>query len=110
MDPVQEQLEAYNARDLDRFLACYAEDTVIEDGAGNRVAAGMEAMRALYGPLFLNSPDLHADVPQRIRAGEFTVDQEHVRGVNLAGFPPEMTLAVAYRVRDGRIVHVRLLM
>ena len=69
MDPVQEQLEAYNARDLDRFLACYADDTVIEDGAGNRVAAGMEEMRALCGPLFLNSPDLHADVPQRIGTG-----------------------------------------
>ncbi len=26
MDPVQEQLDAYNARDLERFLACYAPD------------------------------------------------------------------------------------
>jgi ketosteroid isomerase-like protein len=34
MDPVQEQLDAYNARDLERFLACYHPDAVVEDSAG----------------------------------------------------------------------------
>ena len=110
MDPVQAQLDAYNARDLERFLACYAPEIVIEDGAGQRFAEGLDGLRALYGPLFANSPSLRVEVPTRIRAGEFVVDEERVVGVNLPGFPAEMHVAVAYRVRDGKIVHVRLLM
>ena len=46
MDPVQAQLDAYNARDLERFLACYASEIVIEDGAGQRLAEGLEIGRA----------------------------------------------------------------
>jgi hypothetical protein len=37
------------------------------------------------------------------------IDEERVRGLNLRGFRCEMHAAVAYRVREGRIVHVRLL-
>lgn len=34
MDPVREQLDACNARDLERFLACYDPVVVVEDAAG----------------------------------------------------------------------------
>jgi hypothetical protein len=88
-DPVVEQLDAYNARDLERFLACYAPDVVVENGAGERMIEGQEGMRTLYGQLFANSPALHAEVATRIRAGEFVVDEERVRGLNLPGFPSE---------------------
>ena len=30
-DVVEAQLDAYNARDLERFLDCYAPDAAIED-------------------------------------------------------------------------------
>jgi hypothetical protein len=110
MDPVQEQLDAYNARDLERFLACYAPEVVIEDGAGARLLEGIEAMRAAYRALFANNPGLRAEVPTRIRAGEFVIDEERVSGLNLPpGAPAEFHTAVVYRVRDGRIIHVRLL-
>ena len=108
-DPVAEQLEAYNARELERFVACYAPDVVVENAAGERMVEGRDGMRALYGPLFASSPELHAEVPTRIRAGDFVVDEERVRGLNLPGLPPEMHVAVVYRVRDGQIAHVRLL-
>ena len=109
MDPVQEQLDAYNARDLERFLACYDPQIVFEDGTGQRLSQGVEAMRASYSVLFANSPDLHAEVPTRICAGEFVVDDEHVTGLNLPGVPAEQHVAVVYRVRGDRIIHVRLL-
>ena len=109
MDPVQEQLDAYNARDLERFLACYGEDAVVEDAAGQRLMDGREALRATYGALFANSPELRAVVPTRIRVGDFVIDEERVTGLNLPGLPPAMHAAVVYRVRDGLIVQVRLL-
>ena len=31
MDPVQTQVDAYNARDIDAFVAAYADDVVISD-------------------------------------------------------------------------------
>ena len=34
MDPVVSQLEAYNARDIERFIACYDPEVRIEDGEG----------------------------------------------------------------------------
>lgn len=109
MDPVQQQLDAYNARDLDAFLACYAPDVVVETAAGQRMMEGRDGMRAVYGPLFANSSDLRAEVVARIAVGEFVVDEERVRGLNLPGFPAEMHAAMVYHVRGGQIVHVRLL-
>ena len=108
-DPIVEQLDAYNARDLERFLACYAPDVVVENGAGDQMMAGIEGMRAFYGPLFADSPSLFAEVTNRIRAGEFVIDEEHVRGINITGFPTEMHVALVFRVRGNLIVHVRLL-
>lgn len=109
MDIIDEQLEAYNARDLDRFIACYADDVTMEDGGGNVMAEGREAMRALYGTLFVNSPDLHARVANRIRVGDYVIDEEETKGLMMEGYPTEMHVAVVYRVADGKVAHVRLL-
>jgi hypothetical protein len=70
---------------------------------------GAAALRATYGALFANSPALRAEVPTRIRVGEFVIDEERVTGLNLPDLPPEMHAAVVYRVRDGRVAHVRVL-
>ena len=43
-------------------------------------------------------------------AGEYVVDEEHLSGFILAGFPPQMQAVVVYRVRDGLIHDVVLLM
>jgi uncharacterized protein (TIGR02246 family) len=107
-DPVQEQLDAYNAHDVERFLACYAEDVVMENATGDLLLAGRDAMRATYAALFERTPRLHAEVPTRIRAGEFVVDEEIVTGLGPDG-SLSIHSAVVYRVRGGLIVHVRVL-
>jgi hypothetical protein len=81
----------------------------VEDASGNRMMEGIDALRGTYGQLFQNSPDLRAEVTTRIRAGEFVIDEERASGMNLPGMPPELHAAIVYRVRGGRIVHVRLL-
>jgi hypothetical protein len=90
MEPVQEQLDAYSARDLERFLACYHPDAVVEDSAGARLVDGAAALRATNEALFV-------------------IDEERVTGLKLPGLPPEMHAAVVERVRDGPIAHVRVL-
>ena len=32
MNPVERQVDAYNAHDLDAFVACYTDDIVTSDG------------------------------------------------------------------------------
>ena len=109
-DVLDRQVAAYRDRDLERFLACYAADVKIKDFDGNVLMDGLEAMRGQYGALFRDSPQLKADIPRRIVTGEYVIDEEHGSGIVMAGFPPEEHIAVVYRVRDGLIRDVILVM
>jgi uncharacterized protein (TIGR02246 family) len=110
VDVVAAQVNAYNARDLDRFLGYYAPNAVIEDGAGQVLMRGRDAMRSLYGQFFAQSPELHCEIQQRICVGPYVVDEEAITGFHLAGFPTEMHAAAVYRLEGDHIAHVRLLM
>jgi hypothetical protein len=107
---VAAQLDAYNVRDLDRFLKCYSEDAVIEDGTGQVLMKGRNAMAAFYGQIFAQSPELHCEIKSRISVGSYVVDEEAITGLRFAGFPSDLHSAVVYRVDGDHIVHVRLLM
>ncbi len=108
-DPVQQQIDAYNNRDLDGFVAAYAEDAVLEDGEGNVMARGHDGIRDLYGALFSQSPRLHGEVLNRISVGQYVIDEEWVTGIEMEGAPSEVHAAVVYRLVEGKIAHVRLL-
>lgn len=110
MDPMQAQLDAFNNRDLDAFLACYAPDVVIEGPDGAVLMRGHEQMRAMYGQLFAQSPALHCAVSGRIRVGHYAIDEEHTTGFVFEGYPTEMHAAVICRLDGERIAHVHLLM
>ena len=97
-DPVQAQLEAYNAHDIDAFMACYAEDAVVRHADGRVLMNGHAELRARYERLFAANPEVTAEVPTRIRAGDWTVDEERVRLADR-----ELHLAVGYKVEGGLI-------
>ena len=106
IDQVQAQLDAYNARDIDAFMACYADDVIIEDADGNIISQAQEPMRARYGAMFAQYPELHCTLVTRVRIGDHVIDEEHV-----TGRVPNLVHAVAiYRLAaDGRIARVRFL-
>lgn len=102
-DPVEAQLAAYNAHDVDAFMACYTDDCIVEDGAGNRLMSGAVEMRPRYVALFASSPALHCELVSRVRIGEYVVDEE-----SITGRVPAFRRAVAiYHLRGGKIDHVR---
>jgi len=76
-------VDTYNARDLNRFVNCFAPDAVTLDGLGNQTIKGHESMRKVYGRLFDQSPKLHAEIGARIVVGKYVVTEEHVTGMNL---------------------------
>jgi putative hydrolase of HD superfamily len=107
---VQEQLDAFNARDAERFASCYSTDAVMTDGAGNVIAQGRDAIGKLWGKAMEDSPDLHAEVSARIHIGSWVIDDDHTTNCNLEGFPSEMRFPVAYQVEGGKIVRCMALM
>jgi len=102
-DPVQRQLEAYNARDLERFVAEYSDDVqVFVPPAVEPVLSGKAAFAAHYANKRFNLPRLRATVVARIVSGNTVVDHEHV-----VGLADERVEAIAvYRVDGDRITTV----
>jgi hypothetical protein len=109
-DVVDRQIAAFRDRDLERLLGFYAAWVKVRDFAGNVLMDGLEAMRGQYGPLFRDSPELSVEIPRRMAAGDYVVDEEQVSGFVLAGYPVAMQAVVVYRVRDGLIHDVVFLM
>ncbi len=107
MDPIEEQLQAYNACDIERFLSVYSPDIVFEDGEGNHLMQGLAAMRERFSTLFQSSPQLNCKIINRIKIANYTIDEEEVTGYQ--GAPGALHAVVIYRVEGDKIVHVRML-
>lgn len=107
-DVIDAQLDAYNARDLERFVACYIPDVVITNAAGGVMAKGHDAVRQMYGELFENSPQLAGRIANRIVVGNFVADHEEIEGFNLPGSPTSIQAIAVYQVTDGKISRVAL--
>ena len=105
-DVVDRQVEAYNAHDLEGFLACYAADVVVRSGAGEILLDGIDAVRQQYGSWFRDMPDIRAEVLHRLVRGSWVVDDERV---SAPGAGLTMEALVAYRLRDSVIDRVVLL-
>jgi len=81
-DPVQRQLEAYNAHDLERFVAEYTDDIqVFKPPAAEAVLSGKQAFSAHYAKNRFTLPNLHAEVVNRMISGDTVVDHERVTGL-----------------------------
>ena len=98
---VQRQLDAYNARDLDAWLATYAEDAQQFEHPAKLVASGHAEMRARTAPRF-TEPNLHAKLIQRSVMGQVVIDHEEVTRTFPEG-PGRVELICIYQVRDGKI-------
>ena len=102
---VQRQLEAYNARDLERLLASYAADAALFEHPDTLLARGKEALRARFA-LRLAEPNLHAALLHRTVCGDTVVDHESVTRTFPEG-PGTLELVMIYEVRAGRIARVQ---
>ena len=98
---VQRQLEAYNARDLQRFLAEYSDDIqVFRPPAALPAIVGKKAFGEFYATQRFNHAGLHADLLGRMAFGNKVVDHERISGVREQPFD----MAVVYEVSNGLII------
>lgn len=83
IDTVRAQLDAFNAHDLDAFVAAYAPDAVIT-GVAPEPLTGSAAIRAFYEPR-LQNPDLSCVIDTTVQFGtRWVVAQERVINAGVA--------------------------
>jgi hypothetical protein len=100
---VQRQLEAYNARDLERFVREYTEDVAVYRMPDPEpVIVGRAALAAHYRDNRFNLPALHAELVNRMVFGNKVIDQEIVHGVPNG----PMDAAAIYEVTERGIAKV----
>jgi hypothetical protein len=97
---VQRQLDAYNARDLARFVECFREDVrVFRPPAPDPALTGRAQLAEFYATQRFDRPALRADLLHRALLGARVVDHERIYG--LTDGPLEMV--VVYEVKGGAI-------
>jgi hypothetical protein len=97
---VQLQLDAYNARDLRRFLAAYSDEVRIfrpPEPAASIV--GKPALAEYYATQRFNLADLNAELVNRMVLGNKVIDHERISGVREVPFE----VAAVYEVAEGLI-------
>ncbi|MBU1310096.1 MAG: nuclear transport factor 2 family protein [Gammaproteobacteria bacterium] len=100
--PVQRQLDAYNAKDLAAFVACYHSDIAIyRMPATTPSLQGRDALAAFYKTERFTIAALHADVLQRMVVGNKVIDHERVYGMTEQPYE----VVVVYEVQNGLITN-----
>lgn len=99
----QRQLDAYNARDLERFLAEYTDDVaVFRLSEAQPFLVGKAAVSEHYRTKRFNLSALHAELVNRMVFGNKVIDQERLTGVEAE----PMQVAAIYEVTPAGISKV----
>ncbi len=99
---VQSNLEAYNNRDLEKFISWFSEDIELYSFSEMKlVAGGKPAIEKLYKELFTASPNLHSTILKRIVFDNKVIDHESI--VGRKGASEVLEIVMIYEVKDGKI-------
>ena len=77
VDLVENQLKAYNERNLEAFLESYADNIEIYDFPDKLIAKGKDEIRKMYS-FFGTLKSLHCEILTRIIEGNTVIDKEKV--------------------------------
>ena len=100
---VQQQVEAYNARDLERFVACYSDRIeVFRPPASAPAISGKAQFAEFYASQRFCLPGLRADIVNRMVLDNKVIDHERIFGVR----EQPLEVVVAYEIANGLIERV----
>lgn len=98
---VQKQLDAYNSKDVNAFMAAFSKDIKLYNYPNELLSEGQDQMRKDYISWFQRTPDLKASVNKRIVIGSKVIDEEQIT----ANGKVFNTVAI-YEVENGLITKV----
>lgn len=109
-DIIQRQVNAYNGRDIDRFVEFFADTIELYDFPDRLILKGKEALRERYTKRFSASVDLKAVILKRFSTQKYVVDIEDLIGSDFGSAPATVIYEVeneliqkAWFVRDATI-------
>ncbi len=103
---IQQQLDAYNTRDLDRFMSFWADDAELRTFDGELLAAGAKQIRGRHSLRFQEA-NLRGHLIKRIVAGDVVIDHK----IDQRTFPDgtgQVEVLAAYETAAGKIKKVWL--
>lgn len=100
----QQQLDAYNNRQIDAFLKPYSGDVKVYRFPNTFLYEGIETVRKNYADYFKKTPDLHCELQNRIVFKNKVIDHELVT----ANGKKRKAVAI-YEIKDGKISAVTFL-
>lgn len=101
---VQKQVEAYNKRDMNAFLATYSKDVKVYTYPNKLNYEGRAQMRKRYASMFEKTKDLHCKITKRIVNGTKVIDEELVTANGR-----QFKAVAIYEVTNGKISSVTFL-
>jgi hypothetical protein len=99
----EDQLVAYNNRDIEAFLLPYSDSVKIFRFPNVLQYQGKETMRKQYGKMFEDLPDLHCELVNRMMMGNTVIDQE---SVVFRKDQPKVHAIAIYKIRNNKIQEV----
>lgn len=100
---VQSNLDAYNNRDLEKFMSWFSEDIELYSFSEMKlIASGKPAIEKLYKELFEASPNLHSAILKRIVFDNKVIDHESI--VGRKGSKDILELIMIYEVKNEKII------
>jgi len=98
---VQQMMEAYNKRDIDKYMSFYSDDVKLYNYPNELSTDGSKAMRESYTEFFKNTLDLNGYTKSRIVRGNKVIDDAQV---TING---EILNAIAiYEIQNNKITRV----
>ena len=98
---VRRQLDAYNAKDIEAFMSCWAEDAQFLAFPSDLLAEGAQQIRDRHVVRF-REPDLFGKLIHRMNVGNLVVDREVVTR-NFPEGSGRVDVMAIYEVADGKI-------
>jgi hypothetical protein len=102
-DLAQQQLKAYNERNIDAFLEPYSDSVKVYEFPDKLMYKGKETMRKSYAEMFKGFPELNCTLKSRVVVGNTVIDEELV--LIKKGMPIIHAVAI-YKVALGKIQEV----
>jgi len=98
---VQQMMEAYNKRDIDKYMSFYSDNVKLYNYPNELSTDGSKAIRESYTEFFKNTPDLSGYAKSRIVRGNKVIDDAQV---TING---EILNAIAiYEIQNNKITRV----
>jgi hypothetical protein len=99
---VQRNLDFYNNRDIEGFMASFTADIALHTFTDNTpTAVGLDAIRKIYQELFDLSPRLRSTIIKRIVFANKVIDHESI--VGRRGATDIYEVVLIYEVKGNRI-------